>query len=225
MAAQAKLSRSWINRMVIIIIVLVGYGLWCMRDATVKYPAHNLRVAAFAHLQNEFPGTLWDDQHNPIGWTYDRSAEAEFDKYADYKTYAEAKGWPPDKPGAPKMDSDVGSQWTQLYVCAGIAALCLIWTLYSGVRRVGADDEGIVCAGGCRVRYNEIKSIDKSRWDAKSIAVVHYEQNGKAGSIKLDEWKYQGARDVLEEIEKHTGPAEESPPEPPKAESSTDEPA
>ena len=70
-------------------------------------------------------------------------------------------------------------------------------------RWVEADEQGVRTSSGQQMDYASIKSIDKSRWQRKGIAMVHYESNGQAGRILLDDWKYdrEPTKRILEAIE------------------------
>ena len=50
-----------------------------------------------------------------------------------------------------------------------------------------------------------VTKIDKSHWDDKGIAVVHYQADGRRGAITIDDYKYKGGQAVLKLIEQHTG--------------------
>jgi hypothetical protein len=69
-------------------------------------------------------------------------------------------------------------------------------------RKLEADEEGVCAPNGGKISYMNIKHIDKSKWDRKSIAFIQYAMNGKKRRIKLDGWIYNGIDDILNKIEK-----------------------
>jgi len=56
---------------------------------------------------------------------------------------------------------------------------------------VTSDGSTLTTNRGQRVPFDALRSLDTSRWRTKGIAVVHYEVDGRAGRIVLDDWKYQ----------------------------------
>jgi hypothetical protein len=111
-------------------------------------------------------------------------------------------------------------------ILGGITAPVGLYFLFTFVMSMGrwveADEQGVRTRGGQETDYASIKSIDKSRWQSKGIAVVQYEKNGQAGRITLDDWKFERepTKRILEAIEERmpgggatdteTAPAEET---------------
>ncbi|MBK7403406.1 MAG: hypothetical protein IPJ41_01915 [Phycisphaerales bacterium] len=48
---RTSLARPWVIRMVVIIVVLVGFGGWGLYDATMKYPDRGRRHAEALELE------------------------------------------------------------------------------------------------------------------------------------------------------------------------------
>ncbi len=83
-----------------------------------------------------------------------------------------------------------------------LAALTLLIALGVGIHLLAVwsfdfsfDDEGFVFRGR-RFSYAEVKSVDRSRWESKSIVVL----SGDGWRIALDGWHHQGVKELLEKI-------------------------
>lgn len=62
--AQTTLAKPWLSRMIILLIVLLGFGTWALYDAAVKYPAKGREVTQGFELeylkQAKSSGRLFD---------------------------------------------------------------------------------------------------------------------------------------------------------------------
>jgi hypothetical protein len=82
-----------------------------------------------------------------------------------------------------------------------------IWTIRAtrGSYRLGGDTLHV--PGHPPVTFNNIRRIDKRRWDRKGIAYLHYEhgQPAEPGILKLDDFAYQRKEtdEILERIERN----------------------
>ena len=50
-ATVTTLNRKWLVKMVVIVLVLVGFGLWALYDAKLAYPARGANASDFAEYQ------------------------------------------------------------------------------------------------------------------------------------------------------------------------------
>jgi hypothetical protein len=181
MEVVARVNPAWMAKWVIMGILLLGLGAWCFYDATVTYPEHNRRVAAFEELE----------------------ARGQLD---EWPKIASENGWTDEDPGEPRTDFDILSQWIMLAICVPLGLASLITVAFHAGRTLSADETGVRGRGGERVPYERITAIDKSRWDRKGIAVLHFESDGgDPDTLKLDDWVFRGAAAVLAEVEKRTG--------------------
>jgi hypothetical protein len=160
--------------------MLLGFALWSVYDGAVAYPAHNEKVAKFQELKDGGRISMWP-------------------------AYASERGWSDEDPGEGFDEMDIRTQWVQASVTGALAlaALFMIWRTYRS--RLAAEPDALVGPSGQRVHYNEITEIDKERWDSKGIAIVHYESDGKKGTVKIDDWVFKDADHVLAEVENRTG--------------------
>ena len=164
--------------MFIIIVALLGWGLYSLYDGLYAYPRHNELV--------------------DLSELHDADDEA-------FRIAAEAAGFRnPEREFEKKRRVDIGMQWAMLAVCVPIGLRVLLFVSVRYIRKLGADDQGVVW-GSRHVPFSAITDINKAKWDTKGIAVLHYSIDGTDGTLTLDDWHYRGAADVLETVERHTG--------------------
>lgn len=211
MAIEAHVNPTWAWKWVIMAVFTLVFGAWCIYDAVVRYPTHNLKVAAFAHFQKKEEPPLFDATGGPNGWAFDET-KLNYDGFADYPAFAAAQGWSDAAPGAPHSDSDIFIQWVQLGICLSIGLGALTWvTIHKGTKLV-ADDDTLIASNGKRIPFSTITSIDKKKWDSKGIAVVHYHTpEGSEATTRIDDWVYRDGDLVLEQVERMTGLGTELP--------------
>ena len=77
--------------------------------------------------------------------------------------------------------------------------------LWSERRCIRLDGEVITSPTGRTVRLDEIREVDRRKWDSKGIAVARYERDGESRKLIIDDYKYEGAVKILEEVERRLG--------------------
>lgn len=184
MLAQAKVNKEWAVRLIAIGVLFIGFGSWFVYDGIVVWPAQVEKYKLVYDIPNggeQSQAQLRED------WR-ERLAAAGHDTNINPKDLSY------------HSDLDVTMQFVYAGVCFPIGLLSLIWLFVNSRRKLYADEDGVTF--GCRrLDYDQITGIDKSRWDSKGIAVL--ESNTK--SITLDDWKFKGAADVLEQAERNIG--------------------
>lgn len=186
MAASAQINPAWKWKWIIMGVVMLAYGGWCIYDALVVYPAHDERANAFQELKR--------DKRDDAAWLQK----------------AKEMGWDAEDPGPAHEPKDYTAQWWQLAVAWPGAIACFIWLGMNMARPLRTDESTISGPGGKNIPFSAVTAIDKTRWNSKGIAIVQYNHNGVEGEIKIDDWIYAGADDVLEDLEHHTGLVGES---------------
>ncbi len=179
--AEAKISSSWKMQRGLMAALFLGFGIWGAYDAMVKYPDKQLAHDTFQKYMAEKDTDGWD------------KARREND-------------WPTQPP--PLSTYDMPSQWIIMVLGLAIGSVSLITLLINLPKTQRSDDNGF-SVGGPTIPYSAVTKIDKARWDKKALAAVHYEHDGQSGIAMIDDWKFQGAADVLKDIEQHSGKGEE----------------
>lgn len=180
MAVEARMNPTWRNKWLLLAGFLMFFAVWSVYDALVAYPAHNQRVAKFQEFDDTGRLSEWPD-------------------------YAKSQGWSDEDPGEPMSEGSIQTQWVQMGICIALAALVLGRVFQVSRTKLAAEDDALVGPSGQRVGYDQITEIDKTRWDSKGIAVVHYGADGGKRKLKLDDWVYRDADQVLAQVEKRTG--------------------
>jgi len=173
MAIIARLSRTWIRRQTIIGAVALAVGCWFFYDGAVTYPKSNERFRAYTKFVQEGNETAWP-------------------------TYAKEHHWN-ERP--PEKEYRITDQWV-LGTAAVLGSMAAFGLLLASLKRtVSSDGETVTASNGSRVPIRAIRSTDRRKWQSKGIAYAHYDSNGKQARLKLDDFKYAGAEDILKEVE------------------------
>ena len=187
MSVRASISKGYIWRPGVIGLAALGASGWFAYDGMVKYPRQKQMWESYNEISREHV----DD---PI-----EAAKV-------WEETAASHGWSNKKP-VEKTDTDI---MTQKIIAAGTAPVGLFF-LYgfftSRGRWVEADEQGLATSSGQKAPFDSINSLDKSRWQSKGIAVVHYDGDGGAGRIVLDDWKFERepTQQILKAVEERTG--------------------
>ncbi len=129
---------------------------------------------------------------------HEKHVELERQGRADEWTELAAKeGWPA-KPQTEPLD--IGQQYFFGGFAGAIALGIGVWVLISIRRSVRSDADSVYGATGRRVPFDAVRRIDMRKWDSKGIAVLHYEQAGREKKLIVDDYKYEGAAVILDEI-------------------------
>lgn len=176
--AQTKVSGSWSIRLYAMLVLAVVLGGWFLYDAAIKYPK-GMEIYQSYQEQVEMGGE------------------------AAWVEYAEENNLPIEPPDE-FTQGDITTQWVMFGVCGLLFIGVLVYLAMHHMRNAKSDDEG-VRIGSQFIPYTAIEDIDKSQWEDKGIARIKYRKDNTEGSFTLDEWKYDGAKDVLADIESATG--------------------
>jgi hypothetical protein len=187
MSVRASISKGYIWRPGLIGLVALAASGWFLYDGTVKYPRQQRMWKAYNEIIRQYV-----DDPNEGARLWEEMAAAE--------------GWSSKKP-VEKTDTDIMTQ----KIIAGITApaglfFCFVFVTSRG-RWIEADEQGLTTSTGQRSSYGSITSVDKSRWQSKGIAVVHFDGDGQAGRIVLDDWKYdrEPIKQILSAVQDRTG--------------------
>lgn len=189
MQLQAKISREWRDRMIIVLILLLGSAGWFFYDGAVSYPAYNEKADAYAEIQRVYGAdeTLANEK---------------------WKALAIERHW--DTEDLPKKRKNEEQQFHWCFGLLVATSAFLIWMLRDMRRVIVATDD---CFTGIstafppfnplkKVHFASVRGIDKRRWEKKGIAVVHYKnEDGEPRTVYIDDYKYVGSEKILERCE------------------------
>jgi hypothetical protein len=198
MAVRANISKGYIWRPGLIGAAALIFSAWFLYDGTVKYP-RQLRI------QEEYNQVVQEHPGDPV------------EQARIWAEHAQANGWPTETPKTKMEENDIFTQKVLAAITAPVGLYFMLTFLMSLGRWIEADEQGVRTRSGQATRYDQIKSVDKSRWQSKGIAVVQYESDGQAGRITLDDWKFERepTKRILEAIEERM-PGGEPAPAPPE---------
>lgn len=178
MQIRAAYQESFFRKFLFIALICFAYGLWCLYDGLVAYPAKLERAKVYHVEMSEL-------------------AEA---REAAWLERTLTEGWPiyiPDKPD--KIESDIVTQFVQIGIVLAIGIPMLLKYLLARGTCVAADDQAIRPSWRRDViPFSAITKIDKTRWEAKGIAKLTYATDGGERTFTLDDFKF--ARPELAQI-------------------------
>ena len=191
MPAKAVIRSSYRLRLGIIAIALLAVGGWFTYDGAAGYPNENIKRNRYLEIKEEFGAEA------PPVWRQE----------------AEEQGWPIEIPKEPFSDWDIFAQFCYAVPSVVFGAWFAIGYLRSGGRWIESNEQGLATSSGQQISWDQIESMDKSRWETKGIAVVNYSHNGKASRITLDDWKFdrESTTAVVNEVEAHLTGSDQSP--------------
>jgi hypothetical protein len=165
---RANIAASYRWRMLFVSVFCFGFASWCAYDGAIGYPAKRAR---------------WDKYEELI----------ETDRLDDWEKIADANGWPlkvPNEHDDMKGPNDYLVQYMMGGMIGAIGIPFLFIFVSTRGRWIEMDDDGLSTSWGVRCDFDDITGLDKTKWYKKGIAVVHFEKDGRKGSITLDDCKY-----------------------------------
>lgn len=182
MTIRSKISGRHLIRLTIVGLFCVGFGLYCLYDGMIGYPAQRERALKFQELED-------------LG------------QLEEWPRIAAENGWKPYDPGEPKTEAEITGQFFMMGICAIAAAAVFFNVLRSLGRWVELDDVGLKSSRGQVVKFEQVEKIDKKKWDNKGIAKVHYQGQGRPQVFTLDDFIFERPTtdEILRELELRVG--------------------
>ena len=203
---KATISPGYRWRLVLISIVLLGFGAYCVYDWQIGYPLKVEQFDKWTQLETDYPETY------PEKW----------------ESYALEQGWD-TRPPAKKTDRDVFTQLLMACIVLPIGVYFLVKLIRENARWVAMSDDGFTANGGKSFGWDDVTGLDETKWKSKGIAYVQYRgaSNGNQ-RLLLDDFKMQRepVKAMVQRLQQHLNPAEPEPVEsmPPEASSDDAEP-
>ncbi|MEO1235636.1 MAG: hypothetical protein AAFX76_02485 [Planctomycetota bacterium] len=187
---KATISSGYRWRLVLITVLMLGFGVLCLKDGFVTYPAQVERYNTFRQLEADFPQTYPDE----------------------WKRVAAENGWD-EKAPKKRTPQDVLTQ----FLMAGLVfpiGLFFLFKLVTETRRwVAMDGDGLTASGGHTVPWDRIERLNEARWKTKGIAWLHYrDDRGDERKVLLDDFKSQREpiQQIVREVQSRLNPVETS---------------
>ncbi|PAY17219.1 hypothetical protein CKO51_22390 [Rhodopirellula sp. SM50] len=165
---RAQVHQPFFRKFLYVFLGCTAFAGWCLYDGLIKYPKHLTIAEAYEGLPEEGRREAW-------------------------KELAAEKGWPTITPSKTANDirHDISSQFMMVILCSLFAIPALMMFMSGQGTWVEGDETVIRNSKGQEVPIDAITKIDKRKWDAKGIAKIHYEVDGKKKKFVMDDFKYE----------------------------------
>lgn len=190
MKIRAESNNGFLQRFLLIAIVCMGFGLYCLYDGFIAYPRELERSTAYY---------AYHDLETEDG----TGSSQEFE--AQWEALALENGWSLDKPK--KRPAIIRSDIIWQYGMATVAFLVGVPVLYNyfSTRNSWMESDGdqITTSWGQSMKFDQVLRIDKKRWEKKGIAKIAYTEGEQPRTLVIDDFKYDRAAmgEILEQIE------------------------
>lgn len=192
---KATISSGYRWRLVLISLLMLGFGVYCLYDWQVTYP-----------------------RTKEIGLTYQALKESNPENYPElWPSVAAESGWPTEPPlkikNEKQYDTDIFTQLLMALITLPIGFYFLGKLILESRRWVAMDEQGLTASGGRRIPWSHIQSVDDTRWKTKGILWVHYvDEQGRAGKVLLDDFKAERepVKRIVEAVQAHLYPQSDS---------------
>ncbi len=186
MALRANNDPKYFRRFLLIAAACLAFAGWCFYDALVAYPAELERSKVY-----------W----TPVEGSqkkYTGLSRKEWTKVVKERQWASAQPETPDK-----MHHKIDSQYFFAALCGLVGIPCLIKWFMSRGTWVESTEKELSSSWGTRFAFDQIVSIDKTKWEKKGITKIKYKQDDKEKTFVFDDFKYERSvmSDILHEIE------------------------
>ena len=192
---EARITPVWKKRMLLLIAFVLASGGWFFYDGYIGWPAEAKRHATYAEFvdglveRGEISREIADTPHN-------KSLEEA------WRDHAREHGLSTSVPSE-RTEEDFRQQKIIGAGAVAVAVAMFWWFVLSCRRVLRADDSTIYAVDGKHVPLDSVVGVNKKRWDSKGIAVVYYSTgDGKRAKAVLDDYKYGGAEEILDEVER-----------------------
>ncbi|MBX3422106.1 MAG: hypothetical protein KF752_11185 [Pirellulaceae bacterium] len=177
---RANFQSSYLWRYLIMAIAGLFMALWFAFDGLVTYPK----------------GLEYAEAYEQVAQNHTTEGE----RAKAWRELAASKGWPLEVPekSARTIRNDIEGQYFfgVLSLLLGLPAAYLYWR--SRGRWIESTEDGLVTSWGQRVRFADVQSLNKKRWDAKGIARATYIEGTSKRTFVFDDFKYD--REALGQI-------------------------
>jgi hypothetical protein len=168
----------------IVAAVVIGVGGWFAYDGWIKWPNTNAKIV---QIQK------------------DKDAAQAANEPAKVEELAKQLGSLKHH-----TELDILIQKVLAFTCPAFGIFWGAWTLWETRGRYRMMRDTLEVPGHPPITYDNIRRIDKRKWDRKGIAYLHYEtgQPPTPGVLKLDDFAYErrGTDAILDRIEKNVIP-------------------
>ena len=209
MPAEARVTSIWKKQKLAVALVLLAFSLPFFYDGAIGYERKNGRYREWKKFADAPSDAQWKQLARERGWDPE-----------EWPAFVREHGLQNHPPEIPFPRGKIIEQ----FVCAALAltfgGITLAYWAGQKGRVVRTDADAVHTPAGTRVPFSAITGVGKKKWDAKGLATVRYEIEGRKGEFVLDDYKYDRdpTHQILAEIEAHL-PAPDQPEEHPPEQS------
>lgn len=187
---RADVNPNFKYKFLLIGIIALAIGLYHFIDPIFVYPG--MRPASEAYY--ELKAKLDDDGELQRQWATVTEKNQWPDKIPKYK--------PEELTTNTIYSYGVGTLFTFL-----VGLPCLLTFVRCLGQWISLKDGKLINAKGQTVALDQIKKIDKSKWEKKGIAKLRYSIEGKENSFLIDDLKFnrEVADQIMHQVEEHVG--------------------
>lgn len=183
MPQRATISSSYRLQLAAMGLFILGWCLWFLYDGHVGYPHKRAIAREFAKFKEEGRRDEWAQ-------------------------YARQRDWPDGTSGDPGHDYSDWDIRTQKIIGYGLLPFALLYCV-SFLRCINKwidlDGDAFVTSWGTRVSFDDVVTLNKTRWKSKGIAVALYRDGDRQRKLVLDNFKYarHEMSDMVRQLESH----------------------
>ena len=191
MPLEARVTPIWKKQKLFVAIFLLAAGGWFIFDGTIGYPATNARYAAWKPYHDAGDEAGWKAFAAQHGWVQD-----------EWTAFVKKHEWKEPYPAQAYTSAQVRGQFIYGTLGAVLGLIALAYWLTQKGRVLRLDDEAVTTPAGNRVPFSAITGLGLKNWDAKGLATVRYEIDGRKGAFEIDDYKFdtEPTRKILDEI-------------------------
>lgn len=208
---KAPLWSGYLVRMLLLAGMMTLGSAWFLKDGFFTYPRQAEIHAKFEAYRAE--GTI-DGVTASERWDRDVATPG-----SDIEGFPKSKNG--QNPAKERTPTDILTQKIIGFGLLPVALISLAWLFLHIGRWIGMSDQAVLTSSGQIAPISAITKLDKSRWQKKGIAVVHYMDPEKQieQQITLDDWKFdrETTRTIVSTLEQQLpddqiigGPREEA---------------
>jgi len=170
MNIRADYCERYFRKFFYIFLACLAWSLYCLYDAWIAYPANLVRANVY----------------------YSEFADLGDDRARAWIARTEQEGWSSDVPKEPaKIENDIIAQYVQIAICMAIGIPMLLKYLWARGSYIEANEREIKPSWTGAVPFAEIEKIDKTRWERKGVAKLHYKTGNQSSIFTMDDFKFE----------------------------------
>jgi hypothetical protein len=165
---RAEVHQPFFRKFLYVFLGCIAFAGWCLYDGLVAYPKKLTQAEAYQALPDDGRQDAW-------------------------RELAAEKGWPTLTPSKSpeEIRHDIGSQFMMAVLCGLLGIPALMMFMSGQGTWLEGDATVIRNSKGQEVPVDAITQIDKRKWEAKGIAKLYYQVDGKTKKFVMDDFKYQ----------------------------------